>query len=53
MTENDFKSMKEIEVIRLIKNPETSKKVFDDACAFLIKKYEKTKNREYLQYKRI
>lgn len=42
MTENDFKSMKEIEVIRLIKNPETSKKVFNDACAFLIKKYEKT-----------
>lgn len=42
MTEKDFKSMKEIEVIKLIKNPETSRSVFNNACAYLIKKYEKT-----------
>lgn len=42
MTENDFRSMKEIEVIKIIKNPETPRSTFNNACAFLIKKYEKT-----------
>ena len=42
MTEKDFKAMKEIEVIKLIKNTETPRAVFNKACEYLIKKYEKT-----------
>lgn len=42
MTEKDFKAMKEIEIIKIIKNPETPRTTFNNACAFIIKKYEKT-----------
>ena len=42
MTENEFKSMKEIEIIKLIKNLDTPRATFNKACAYLIKKYEKT-----------
>ena len=46
MTENDFKAMKEIAVIKLIKNNETQRIVLNKACEYIIKKYEKTKHKD-------
>lgn len=45
MTQNnanvDFKKLSELDVIKLIKNPETDNYTFNRACEFLLNKYEK------------
>lgn len=41
MTENDFKKMSELDIIRLIKNPSTDEFTFNKASEFLLKKYDR------------
>jgi hypothetical protein len=40
ITENDLKKMKELDIIRLIKNPETSRRDYNTAIEFLLKRYD-------------
>lgn len=40
ITENDLKKMKELDIVRLLKDPNTSRKDYNLACEFLLKRYE-------------
>lgn len=46
-TNVDFSKMKEIEIIRIIKNPSSNRKIVDRAQEYLLKKYEKMIHRHW------
>lgn len=52
MAKNDFKDMKEIDIIKVIKDPNTPRGIFNKACEYLIKKYEKTIHKAWWTFSR-